>query len=59
MDFTDPAFIGIAVAVFLVILFLANAIRIVPEFQRLVVFRLGRLPGVNGAGLFLLIAIGD
>jgi regulator of protease activity HflC (stomatin/prohibitin superfamily) len=59
MDFTDPAFIGIAVAVFLVILFLANAIRIVPEFQRLVVFRLGRLLGVKGPGLILLIPIVD
>ncbi len=44
---------------FLVILFLANAIRIVPEFQRLVVFRLGRLLGVKGPGLILLIPIVD
>ena len=50
MDFTDPAFIGIAVAIFFVILFLANAIRIVPEYQRLVVFRLGRLLGREGTG---------
>jgi regulator of protease activity HflC (stomatin/prohibitin superfamily) len=59
MDFTDPAFIGVAVAIVLVILFLANAIRIVPEFQRLVVFRLGRLLGVKGPGLILLIPIVD
>jgi regulator of protease activity HflC (stomatin/prohibitin superfamily) len=59
MDFTDPAFIGIAVALVLVILFLANAIRIIPEFQRLVVFRLGRLIGVKGPGLVLLIPIID
>src|SRR5919106_3436373 len=59
MDFTDPVFIGVAVAVFLFILFLANAIRIVPEFQRLVVFRLGRLLGVKGPGLILLIPILD
>ena len=43
----------------LVILFLANAIRIVPEYQRLVVFRLGRLLGVKGPGLILLIPIVD
>ena len=59
MDFTDPAFIGVAVAIVLVILFLANAIRIVPEYQRLVVFRLGRLLGVKGPGLILLIPIVD
>ena len=43
----------------LVILFVANAIRIVPEFQRLVVFRLGRLLKVKGPGLVLLIPIVD
>ncbi|HET9250022.1 MAG TPA: SPFH domain-containing protein [Actinomycetota bacterium] len=59
MDFTDPVFIAAAVVLVLVILFLANAIRIVPEFQRLVVFRLGRLLGVKGPGLILLIPIVD
>jgi regulator of protease activity HflC (stomatin/prohibitin superfamily) len=59
MDFTDPVFIGGVILVILVILFLANAIRIVPEFQRLVVFRLGRLLGVKGPGLILLIPIVD
>ena len=59
MDFTDPVFIGAVVLVVLVILFLANAIRIVPEFQRLVVFRLGRLLKVKGPGLVLLIPIVD
>jgi regulator of protease activity HflC (stomatin/prohibitin superfamily) len=59
MDFTDPVFIGAAVALFLLILFLANAIRIVPEYQRLVVFRLGRILGVKGPGLILLIPIVD
>ena len=59
MDFTDPVFIGGVILVILVLLFLANAIRIVPEFQRLVVFRLGRLLGVKGPGLILLIPIVD
>ena len=59
MDFTDPVFIGTAVVLFLLILFLANAIRIVPEYQRLVVFRLGRILGVKGPGLILLIPIVD
>ncbi|HVP15239.1 MAG TPA: slipin family protein [Terriglobales bacterium] len=39
---------------FLVIIILANAIRIVREYDRLVVFRLGRLLGQKGPGLVLL-----
>lgn len=41
------------------IVFLAQAIRIVPEYQRLVVFRLGRCIGEKGPGLILLIPIVD
>ncbi|MCJ7433803.1 MAG: SPFH/Band 7/PHB domain protein [Anaerolineales bacterium] len=40
-------------------IFLANAIRIVPEYQRLVVFRLGRCVGTKGPGIVLLIPIVD
>jgi regulator of protease activity HflC (stomatin/prohibitin superfamily) len=45
--------------VFLGIVILANAIRIVREYERLVVFRLGRLIGERGPGLVLLIPIID
>jgi len=38
---------------------LTNAIRIVPEYQRLVVFRLGRCVGTRGPGLIFLIPIID
>lgn len=38
---------------------LVMAIRIVPEYQRLVVFRLGRLLGERGPGLVLLIPVID
>lgn len=38
---------------------LASAIRIVPEYQRLVVFRLGRSIGSRGPGLVLLIPVID
>jgi regulator of protease activity HflC (stomatin/prohibitin superfamily) len=41
------------------IVFIANAIRIVPEYQRLVVFRLGRCVGEKGPGIVLLIPIVD
>jgi regulator of protease activity HflC (stomatin/prohibitin superfamily) len=43
----------------LLAILLANAIRIVPEYQRLVVFRLGRCIGSKGPGLILLIPVLD
>jgi regulator of protease activity HflC (stomatin/prohibitin superfamily) len=43
----------------LLVIFLMNAIRIVPEYQRLVVFRLGRCIGTKGPGLILLIPVID
>ncbi len=50
--------IGGAVLLALVV-FVANAIRIVPEYQRLVVFRLGRCIGDKGPGLIFLIPVID
>jgi regulator of protease activity HflC (stomatin/prohibitin superfamily) len=46
----------IAVAVVLLVL-LASAIRIVREYERVVVFRLGRLRGARGPGLVLIIPL--
>jgi regulator of protease activity HflC (stomatin/prohibitin superfamily) len=43
----------------LVVILLVLAIRIVPEYQRLVVFRLGRALGARGPGLVLLIPFID
>jgi len=45
--------------VVVVIALLASAIRIVPEYQRLVVFRLGRCVGEKGPGVIILIPIVD
>jgi len=45
--------------VVIVLAFLANAIRIVPEYQRLVVFRLGRCIGARGPGIVILIPVVD
>ncbi len=50
--------ITIVIIVFVLIL-LANAIRILREYERGVVFRLGRLMAVRGPGLILLIPIID
>lgn len=41
------------------LIFIANAIRIVPEYQRLVVFRLGRCVGAKGPGIVLLVPVID
>ncbi len=45
--------------IIIVVLFLTSAIKIVPEYQRLVVFRLGRLIGEKGPGLIFIIPIVD
>ncbi|MRR52514.1 MAG: SPFH/Band 7/PHB domain protein, partial [Rhodocyclaceae bacterium] len=45
--------------VLLLVIFLATAIKIVPEYQRVVVFRLGRCIGPRGPGLVLLIPFVD
>jgi len=45
--------------IILVLVLLANAIRILREYERAVVFRLGRLSGIKGPGLILLIPIID
>jgi regulator of protease activity HflC (stomatin/prohibitin superfamily) len=53
----------VSCALFLILLgllvFLVNAVRIVPEYERLVVFRLGRCIGSRGPGLVLLIPVID
>ena len=45
--------------VFIGLLFIASAIRVLREYERGVVFRLGRLAGVRGPGLVLLVPIVD
>lgn len=47
------------VVVVLVVLFLMKAAMIAREYERVVVFRLGRLQGIRGPGLFLLIPFVD
>jgi regulator of protease activity HflC (stomatin/prohibitin superfamily) len=55
-----PAFSLIVLfLLFLCFVFLANAVRVVREYERLVVFRLGRLIGEKGPGLILLIPVID
>src|SRR3954453_173781 len=52
--------VGLVVVVFLLVLFLISAIKVAREYERGIVFRLGRLlPEPKGPGLFLLIPIVD
>lgn len=51
--------IAILAIVGLVVLFFMSAIRIVREYERGVIFRLGRLVGAKGPGIFLIIPIVD
>jgi len=45
--------------IIIVLFILSKAIKIVNEYERVVIFRLGRLSGVKGPGLFLIIPIID
>jgi len=56
----SAALIALAVVAFLLILFLFQAIKVAREYERGIVFRLGRLmPEPRGPGLFLLIPVID
>jgi regulator of protease activity HflC (stomatin/prohibitin superfamily) len=51
--------IPILVGVLLLVLLLTSAVKIVQEYERGVIFRLGRLVGAKGPGLFFIIPIID
>src|SRR5947209_18807025 len=54
------ALVAVVVVLFLVVLFLISAIKVAREYERGIVFRLGRLfPEPKGPGLFILIPIVD
>jgi regulator of protease activity HflC (stomatin/prohibitin superfamily) len=47
------------IALLIVLVILSQAIKIVREYERVVIFRLGRFSGVKGPGIFLIIPIID
>jgi regulator of protease activity HflC (stomatin/prohibitin superfamily) len=56
----SAALVIVAVLLFLVVLFLFSAIKVAREYERGIIFRLGRLlPEPKGPGLFLLIPVVD
>jgi regulator of protease activity HflC (stomatin/prohibitin superfamily) len=58
-DFLGGSLCLIGAVLLIALAFVASAIRIVPEFRRLVVFRLGRCIGAKGPGIVFLIPIVD
>ena len=46
-------------ALIVLVIFLANSIKIVQEYERGVIFRLGRCVGAKGPGVFFVIPIID
>jgi regulator of protease activity HflC (stomatin/prohibitin superfamily) len=52
-------FVIVAVVVVMIIFILASAVRIVNEYERGVIFSLGRIKGAKGPGLFFLVPIRD
>ena len=58
-DVVGFLFSGVGVAIIFLILILLAAIKIVQEYERGVIFRLGRLQGAKGPGLFLIIPFVD
>jgi regulator of protease activity HflC (stomatin/prohibitin superfamily) len=59
MDNSTVILCLIGSAILIVVALLITAIRIIPEYQRLVVFRLGRALGAKGPGVVILIPLVD
>jgi regulator of protease activity HflC (stomatin/prohibitin superfamily) len=55
---SEIPFTGLVI-IFLVLFFLVNSVKILREYERGVVFRLGRLIGIKGPGLIILIPMID
>jgi regulator of protease activity HflC (stomatin/prohibitin superfamily) len=56
---SDGLLVGIGLVVLVTVLVLAAAIKILPEYERGVIFRLGRIQALRGPGLIVIIPIVD
>ncbi|NTW00948.1 MAG: slipin family protein [Oscillochloris sp.] len=54
---TSIVLASLAMLIFIALMIMLSAIKIIPEYERGVIFRLGRLIGARGPGLFLVIPI--
>lgn len=59
MEGPNLSFVPIAIIVLFVLIILVNTLKILREYERGVIFRLGRLIGAKGPGLIILIPIVD
>jgi regulator of protease activity HflC (stomatin/prohibitin superfamily) len=59
MDFSSTITCLVGGVILVAIVLLASAIKIIPEYQRMVVFRLGRCVGAKGPGIIFLIPVVD
>src|SRR5579859_4665919 len=50
-----PELVGLAIVAIALFMLLSSSIKIVQEYERGVIFRLGRLMGARGPGLFFII----
>jgi regulator of protease activity HflC (stomatin/prohibitin superfamily) len=55
----SPGAFPLPIVIIIVLLLLLSAIRVLREYERAVVFRLGRLIGIRGPGLFILVPVID
>ncbi len=51
--------VPVLVAAVIIILILAQSVKVVREYERVVIFRMGRLQGAKGPGIFLIIPVVD
>ncbi|MDP2841159.1 MAG: SPFH domain-containing protein, partial [Candidatus Methanoperedens sp.] len=49
----------VLIAAVVIILILAQSVKVVREYERVVIFRMGRLQGAKGPGIFLIIPVVD
>jgi regulator of protease activity HflC (stomatin/prohibitin superfamily) len=54
----DTLTLGIIALVIIIIIIISSAVRVVKEYERIVVFRLGRLVGARGPGFLLVLPLG-
>lgn len=58
-DLIGALFSSLGIILFLLVIILSSAVKVVQEYERGVIFRLGRLVGAKGPGLFFIVPIAD
>ncbi len=56
---SEGAMVGLIIAVIVLLVILVSSVRIVAEYERGVIFRLGRVTGAKGPGLFFIVPLID